>query len=42
MKARQSRYLDVLPYQLAFGVTIRLFEGRLHLRVYLGPLKLHL
>jgi len=31
---------DVLPYQLSLGITIRIFEGGLYLRLYVGPFKL--
>lgn len=40
-RTRQSRYVDVLPYQVALGFTLRWFEGRPHIRLYLGPLKFH-
>lgn len=30
---------SILPYQIAFGFSLRLFEG-LGVRVYIGPLKL--
>lgn len=41
MRAYQSRYLDVLPYQLALGLSLRWWGGRPRFRLYLGPLKLH-
>lgn len=31
--------VDLLPYQLALGVSVRLLDG-LHVRVYVGPVKL--
>lgn len=31
--------LDVLPYQLSLGVTLRYFEGGVHFRLYVGPVK---
>jgi len=34
--------LDILPYQIAMGFTIRWFEKRLHLRFYIGPFRLWL
>lgn len=32
--------VDILLYQLAFGVSIRIFEG-IGFRLYLGPLKFY-
>jgi hypothetical protein len=32
---------DLMPYQLAAGLSLRWFEGRPHLRVYVGPIKLY-
>lgn len=32
--------LDVLPYQLALGVSFRIFERGLYFRLYFGPFKL--
>lgn len=32
--------IDILPYQLALGLSLRWLEGGPHLRVYLGPFKL--
>jgi hypothetical protein len=31
----------LLTYQAAFGITLRWFERRPHIRLYLGPLKLY-
>ena len=42
VKAYQSAYLDILPYQLAFGISLRWFEGRLAVRLYVGPFKWHI
>lgn len=33
--------VDLMPYQLAAGLSLRWFEGRPHLRVYAGPIKLY-
>ena len=33
--------VDVLPYQLALGASLRIFEGGVYWRIYIGPLKLH-
>lgn len=31
--------LDVLPYQLALGVSCRRFDGQWGFRIYVGPFK---
>lgn len=41
VRVRHGRFVDVYPYQLAFGFTFRWFEHRPHFRLYLGPVKIH-
>lgn len=33
--------VDLLPYQMALGISVRWFDGGPHLRLYIGPLKLY-
>lgn len=33
--------LDLYPYQITLGVSLRWFERRPHVRLYVGPLKLY-
>lgn len=49
MRARQSaRYgkhlylgADFYPYQITAGISLRWFEKRPHIRLYLGPFKVY-
>ena len=33
--------VDFLPYQIAFGFSVRYLDDRLHFRIYIGPLKFY-